>query len=159
MTPSRTVRLADHYLRAVGIAGLAVPLQGGDIALVDPVSMIVPADHTVLCCARPRLARHILDIARPKLAGDADRIAAMLSMVASEEGVSLTPHDTVAARAIEAVQTINRQIDAMRKRGELRGMNREFKAARARGEVATYADFMHAKKELMLEALAGVVGR
>ncbi len=154
---TRNERLVDHYLRAIGIAGIYVePAPAGvSVGLVPVVTITAGTGRRILCCAREADASSILVLVKPALAGlDLPAAVAQITAVARDQGVGLTPLETVIGRARTAIHTVNDQIDAMRATGDLRQLNREFREARGRGEVMIYADFLHVRKEQMLFAIA-----
>lgn len=156
--PTRNERLADHYLRAAGIVGVYVEAgQGG--ARVDWLPVVTieqPPGRVVVCCARPTYATHLVGMVAPAIEADMDvtDAATALLSIARVEGIGLTPHARVVARAMEAVATVNAELEKMRHNGGLRALNRQFKAGRGRGGIGLYADFLHAKKAEMLDVIA-----
>jgi hypothetical protein len=151
--PTRNELLADHFLKAAGIA--AVYADGtGAIGAVDVVGIDAPSGWTLLCCAAGRQIR-IAAKGAAQVAGETDQAAALavLRSVAADCGVGLTPHQAVIQRAFAAVETVNQRMAALQKTGGMRDMNHEFKAARKAGMIVRYQDFLHAKKLAMLEAI------
>ena len=152
--PTRNERLADHYLRAAGIVGVYV--EAGRVDWLPVVTIEQPPGRVVLCCARPTYATHLVDMTAPAIEADMDIAAtvAAIQSIARVEGIGLTPHARVIARAMEAVATVNAEMEKMRHNGGLRALNRQFKAGRGRGGIGLYADFLHAKKVEMLDMIA-----
>jgi hypothetical protein len=81
-------------------------------------------------------ARAVVTLAR-KLAGNGDAIAA-LHRAASEKRATLTPHDTVMARAGDAAKRLDAYIDGLRARGAMKEFTKAYRrhrlAAMERGE-------------------------
>ena len=154
---TRNERLTDHYLRVAGIAGVFVaPGAVGAVIGWIPVITIDCADgRSVFCCAHATAAAHLTRIVRGGLSAAADPAAAIagLQEAAALEGVGLTPHAKVIERAAAAVAVVNEEFDRMKFNGGLRTLNSAFKTQRKHGGVAVYADYLHAKKAAMLEAL------
>jgi hypothetical protein len=152
--PTRNELLADHFLKAAGIAAVYAD-DAGAIGAVDIVGIDAPPGRIFLCCAP---GKHI-GIATKTAArvvvgmGQADALAAVRE-AAAELGIGLTPLETVIQRALAAVETVNQRIADLQKTGGMKEMNAEFKAARKAGTVVRYHDFLHAKKLAMLEAIA-----
>lgn len=151
--PTRNERLADHYLRAAGIVGVYV--EAGRVDWLPVVTIEQQPGRVVFCCARQTYATHLIGMAAPAVEADMDAATASAAVlkIAAVEGIGLTPHAKVVARAMEAVAAVNAEMERMRHNGGLRALNREFKAERSRGGVGPYADFLHAKKAAMLEAM------
>jgi len=151
--PTRAERLADHFIRCAGIAGVYVDADGA-IGAVDHVSLFGHPDGRVMfCCA----------------AGNQLKVAAMANMrpgtgqpggmkavraAAAALGIGLTGIDDVISRASAAVAAVSLTIADMQRTGGMKELNREFKAARAADPRLRYHDFLHDRKAGMLAALA-----
>jgi hypothetical protein len=157
---SRDHELADYYLKAAGIALILVDDEGR-IGAQDVACVELEAGRIGYCC--PRGAHFVLAYRLQLWRDDQPpaspaAIASRLEQLADEGGVGITPHHVAAARALEAVATVERTIEAMKQTGELRDMNSAFKAARSVDPSIRYANFMNAKKAAILESLARRAG-
>ena len=152
--PTRNELLADHFLRAAGIAAVYVD-DAGTIGAVDVVGIDAPAGWVVLCCAAGKQIG-IATKAAARVAARTDQAAALAALrsVAADCGVGLTPHQAVIQRALAAVETVNQRMADLQKTGGMRDINAEFKQARKAGTFVRYHDFLHTKKLAMLEAIA-----
>jgi hypothetical protein len=153
--PTRDELLADHFMKAAGIAAVYVD-AGGAIGAADTAGMSCPAGRIMLCCARGNHAK-VAGLAVARMRANAGQAAALAAVreAAAEMGIGLTPHDTVIRRAFAAVETVNLRIAELQATGGMREMNTEFKAARKAGTEVRYQDFLRTKKIIMLEAIAG----
>jgi hypothetical protein len=152
--PTRNELLADHFLKAAGIAAVYVDASGA-IGAVDVVGIDAPSGWLLLCCARGRQTG-IAAKAAARVADRTDQAAALAALrsVAADCGVGLAPHRTVIQRAFAAVAAVNQRMADLQKTGGMTELNAEFKAARKAGTIVRYQDFLHAKKMAMLEAIA-----
>jgi len=152
--PTRNELLADHFLKAAGIAAVYVD-DAGAIGTVEVVGIDATVGWALLCCARGKQVGIAAKAAAHLVAGmDQAGALAALRSVATDCGVGLTPHPTVIQRALAAVETVDQKIADLQKNGGMKEMNAEFKAARKAGTFVRYQDFLHAKKMAMLEAIA-----
>jgi hypothetical protein len=152
--PTRNELLADHFLKAAGIAAVYADAAGA-FGAVDVVGIDTPSGWALLCCA-PGKQIGIATKAAARVGtgtGQAAALAALRS-VAADCGVGLTPHQMVIQRALAAVETINKRIADLQKNGGMKELNAEFREARKVGTTVRYRDFLHAKKAVMLEAIA-----
>ena len=152
--PTRNELLADHFLKAAGVAAVYVD-DAGAIGTVDVVGINAPSGWLLLCCARGKQTG-IATKAAARVAAGADQAAALAALrsVAADCGVGLTPHQAVIQRALAAVETVNERIADLQKTGGMKELNAEFKALRKAGTIVRYHDFLHGKKMAMLEAIA-----
>ncbi len=152
--PTPNELLAEHFLRAAGVATVYVDAAGA-IGAVDVVGIGAPAGWVLLCCARGNHAK-VATLAAARVPGKHGQAAALAAVreAAAEMGIGLTPHETVVQRALGAVEAVDKRIADLQKTGGLRDINDEFKAARKAGTTVRYRDFLHAKKAVMLEAIA-----
>jgi hypothetical protein len=152
--PTRQERLADHFIRAAGIAAVHVDATGA-IGADDGAGMFGPADRTVYCCAAGNQAK-VAALAAARTAPGSGYAAALAAVhaAAAEAGVGLTPFSKVVQRAFAAVEVVETQIAEMQRAGDLKDLNRDFKAARAADTKLRYHDYLHVRKAAMLEALA-----
>ncbi|WP_315705028.1 MULTISPECIES: hypothetical protein [unclassified Bradyrhizobium] len=156
-TGTRTEQLADYFLRAAGIAAVWIDpdshVGSADVARVDH-----ELGQIVYCCGRGQhyVLAYRLWIWRQETNFTADQAAtaAALEQLAAQGGVGITPHTLAISRAMEAVATVNRAIEAMTAGGQMRGFNAAFKVARKVDAKLRYQDYLHARKAAMLEAIA-----
>lgn len=152
--PTRLDRLADHFIRAVGVAAVYVD---GDatIGASDAADMFGPADRMVLCCTPGSQIKVAARAAASLPAGSPPSAAlAAVHAVAADAGIGLTPLSKVIQRAFAAVQVVETQIAEMQRSGDLKDLNRDFKAARLADPTLRYHDYLHGRKAALLEALA-----
>lgn len=158
--PTRNERLADHYLRVTGIAGVYIEMRGFEpkVGWLPVVTVARPPARTIFCVGRGNQALLVamkLHEVLPQIA-DVPAAVVALRLAAAENGVGLTPHETVIDRANATVHEVNIRFEAMKTGWQLKSINRQFKAHRKAGGGGTYADFLHAKKVEALTALASV---
>jgi hypothetical protein len=151
--PTRNELLADHFLKAAGIAAVYVDARGA-IGAVDNVGLFA-RDDVVLCCARGNHAK-VATLAASRIPAKAGQAAALAAVrdAAAELGIGLTPLETVIKRAFAAVEAVDQRITDLQSTGCMKELNAEFKALRKAGTVSRYHDFLHTKKLAMLEAIA-----
>ena len=152
--PTRNELLADHFLKAAGIAAVYVD-DAAAIGTVDVVGIDAPSGWVLLCCAPGKqIGIATKGAARVAIGTGQAAALAVLRSVAADDGVGLTPHQTVVQRALAAVETVEQRIADLRKNGGMKELNAEFKAARKAGAIVRYHDFLQTKKMAMLEAIA-----
>jgi hypothetical protein len=156
--PTRNDILAEYYLKAAGVAAIWID-PDGHVGAQDVARLHLDPGRVAYCCARGahfvlayRLHMWMQEqmLACPLPAA----IGAKLEELAEEGGVGLTPHAIAIERALAAVATVNRSLDAMKDSGELREINQAFKEARKVNPSIRYVDYFEARKAGMLEALA-----
>jgi hypothetical protein len=154
--PTRNEILADHYLRAAGVAAVWINAEG-HVGAKDFAAFKAEPGHVVYCCARGahfvlayRLQLWMQDLPeRPAQAA----VAAKLEKLAVAGGVGLTPHRVAVDRALAAVATVNDAFGTAANNG--REFNAAFKEARKVDPSVRYVDYLEARKVGMLEELAG----
>ena len=156
MGKTRNEVLADYYLKAAGIAAIAIDFSG-EILTQDVVGLEADRSRIVYCCTRGdhlKLAAKVQRCAQVYLQHDQLSIASRLEQLAEDHAIGLTPHGVAVQRALAAVQAVNDAIDRMQHTGGMKDLNRAFKAARKVDPSLRYFDYLHAHKAAMLEALA-----
>jgi hypothetical protein len=158
MTMTRSDLLADHFIRATGIAGVCINATDAGISLyaIEAVTLSAPKGCVLLCCARLEDATRIAAAAGAKLSKGvtAAQAGATVRAIAAGVGLGLTPHDIVVARARAAVARVDQILHQMKAAGDLNSINRGFKAAREADPNVGWADYLHARKEGMLTLIA-----
>jgi hypothetical protein len=99
--PTHNELLADHFLKAAGVATVSVDAAGA-IGSVNSAGIACPPGCVMLFCAHGSNAKvATLAAARtiPAKAGQA-AVLAVLRSTAADCGVGLTPHQTVIQRAL-----------------------------------------------------------
>jgi hypothetical protein len=93
--PSRNELLAEHYLKAAGIAAIHVDVDGA-ISIEELVGMEIPPGRiSYFCNAGDEV--HLARLAQP-CGGDQATIAARLGELADEHCIGITPHQIVVRR-------------------------------------------------------------
>lgn len=155
--PSRDDLLAAHFLRAAGIAAVAI---GRDLTVrvIEVAPIKRPAGAAMFCCKRGREGR--LAAALRATGGTTQAVMRdQLRRIAAAQRATVTDHDVLVSRARAYVDRINFEIDRMQRSGDLAGFNREFKEARKADPNLRYADALQARKAAMIEAVALQLGR
>lgn len=152
---NRDQALADHFLKAAGVAAIWIG-QDGFIGADDLARVRPEPDRIVYCC--PRGAHFVLAYRlqlwkQDQFAASTTSIAERLEELAFEAGVGLTKHSVATDRALQAVIMVEAKIEVLKQAGDLASVNAAFKAARAANPSIRFGDFMHAKKTELLEAL------
>lgn len=147
--------LADHFLKAAGVAAIWIGLDGY-IGADDLARVKSEPGRIVYCCPRGShfvLAYRLQLWKQDQFAASAATIAQRLEELAFEAGVGLTKHSVATDRALQAVNAVEAKIEVLKQAGDMASVNAAFKAARAANPAIRFGDFMHAKKTELLEAL------
>jgi hypothetical protein len=147
--------LADHFLKAAGVAAIWIGVDGY-IGADDLARVKSEPGRIVYCCPRGShfvLAYRLQLWKQDQFAASAASIAQRLEELAFEAGVGLTKHSVATDRALQAVMTVEAKIELLKQGGELTSLNAAFKAARVANPSIRFSDFMQAKKADLLEAL------
>lgn len=147
--------LADHFLKAAGVAAIWIGVDGY-IGADDLARVKSEPGRIVYCCPRGShfiLAYRLQLWKQDQFNASAGAIGRRLEELAFEAGVGLTKHDVAADRAVQAVMAVEAKIELLKRSGELASVNASFKAARVTNPSIRFGDFMQAKKAELLEAL------
>jgi hypothetical protein len=92
--PARNELLADHFIKATGIAAVYADARGA-IGAADTIGLDAPIGCVMLCCARGKEAA-IVGKASGRLGGVMDQAGALalIRTVAADAGIGLTPHES-----------------------------------------------------------------
>lgn len=143
--------LANCFLRTAGIAAVVVD-AAGRLRADEVASIKLGRGEIAFCCRRGQ--EQDLLAAVDDVAGSQAECLAYLRGAARRLRIQLTDHAALIERARAYIAGINEKLDQMQKAGDLRSFNQEFKARRQLEPALKYSDFVHAKKIVMVEAVA-----
>lgn len=148
---TRNERLADHYLERSGIAGIWIDATSGDTGALQAVSTARLPGKIIVCVSSfPDAMQLARECYLYRDMSVADR--------AAMRGIGLSLHEDVIARALHAVEVVNRRIREMQQNGGMRPINQAFKEQRKQEPGLRYNDFLHRHKEQLLEAMTRALG-
>lgn len=131
-------------------------------ALQDSVTIDLPTGRIVYCCPRSAhfvVAYRLFMWRQEQGQTSAIAMTAKLEALADASGVGITEHRVAISRARSAVQTVNKKLDQLKAKGDLRDLNQDFKVAREVDPAIRWQDYLQTRKACMIEAVAnGSVG-
>jgi hypothetical protein len=125
--PNPNEFLADHFLKAAGIAAVYVTSTARSAPLILPAcsAPAIASCFAVPAATMPRSRRWPRPGYLPK-PGRPPRWRPVRE-AAAEMGIGRRPHETVIRRAFAAVETVNQRMADLQKTGGMKDMNDEFK--------------------------------